>query len=95
MSDAVRKAIIDIQDEIEGRYGKAHQPDGADMAISRALAACDEPCVWTNILGQAWDGTIEESMIPSCVDGSYPVDYGFTYCPHCGRKIKEADDDDA
>ena len=95
MSDAVRKAIIDIQDEIEGRYGKAHQPDGVDMAISRALAACDEPCVWKVTMGLMYDGEVDEFVVPSCADTSFSPDHGYTYCPYCGRKIKEDDDDDA
>ncbi len=52
-------------------------------AISAALAACDErPCVWTET-----SRGFGPFNVAGCVDRAYGNDHGFTYCPHCGRKI--------
>jgi hypothetical protein len=53
-------------------------------AVDDALSACDEVCVWRR--ENEYNGLVH----PGCDPTHYPYSgqHGFTYCPHCGRKIK-------
>lgn len=51
------------------------------MVIASALMACDEVCVWRK---HAFG-----SRVSGCANIAYVGNDKWTYCPHCGRKIKE------
>jgi hypothetical protein len=54
-------------------------------AINAALSACDDVCAWKR--ENAHNGLVHPGCDPT--HWPYSGQHGFTYCPHCGLKIKE------
>ncbi len=83
-----RKHIEAIRYAWEHILDDDYTGDGVYAAISAALSACDESqCVWTV---ETWTGDVNEHdayAVPGCGRQTYSLRHGFTYCPHCGRKI--------
>ena len=86
MSDAVRKAVEEIADALMASDVSADSGVEVCKSIDRALAACDEPCVWK------FSGPIRYPSCRANEPWAAEIVEQFACCPYCGRKIKEADD---
>lgn len=92
-----RVHIEDIMAALNSEQMGMYPPYKTFAAISRALSLADEsPCVW-NIGDDSGDYTPGCAPDTSTAAGGWRFVWsrGFrksmTYCPHCGRKIKDGD----
>ena len=89
--EAIEKARVILHDEADKQGSVERAADRLAAAISAALAAADEPeagCEWARVGGGPWcAGCLGEQ--PHVMWSTWSREQ-MTRCPHCGRKIVDA-----